>query len=122
MKDSQLAELAEEFARLKRREDKAKSDRDAIGQRLVKEMERRKTKGIQTSGWRITYVRQEMVTYDPDKLKAKLGKAFKHVTSTVLDKDRLSAAVQEGLVDPSDVEACATVTPKRPYCLVTPDE
>ena len=121
MKDSELAELAAEFSRLKRREDKAKADRDAIGQRMVKEMERRKTKGIQTSGWRITYVQQETTTYDHARLKERLGRAFRHVTVTVVDKDRLSAAVQEGTVDAREVAACAVVTPKRPYCLVTPD-
>lgn len=122
MKDSELAELAEEFNRLKRREDKAKADRQEIGQKLVKELARRKTRGITTGGWKITYVQQEVVQYDPKRLRQKLGKDFKLITTTVVDKDKLSAAVQEGLVDADSVAACAQVVPKAPYCLVNPDE
>ena len=121
MTDERLAELAEEYVRLKRREEKAKTARESLGKKLVKEMERRGTRGIATSGWRITYVQQETTWYDPEKLRQKLGQKFKLVAAEVVDKDKLSAAVQEGEIDPRKVAACATVLPKAAYVLVNPD-
>lgn len=121
MTDAKLAELAARFKELKAAEDEAVLARKAIGDKLVAEMERRGTKGITTGGWKITHVCPETTVYDEAKLKRKLGVKFRRITTLVVDKNKIGAAVQEGLIDLKTVNRCTTIIPKASYVLVNPE-
>ena len=121
MKDSELAELAEEYRRLKAKEDKVKAARAKVGQKLVKEMQSRGTRGIVTGGLKVSLVAPEIVEYDVVGLERVLSKKgiWEEVTERVFSRDRLSAAVQEGKIKPSILTKFSKVKPKAPYVLVT---
>lgn len=121
MTDAKLAELATKFKQLKAEEDEAQAARKLVGDKLVAEMERRGTRGILTGGWKVTLVSPETIVYDEARLKRKLGTKFRSITSLVVDKNKIGAAVQEGLVSMRAIEQCSTVVAKASYVLVNPE-
>jgi polynucleotide 5'-kinase involved in rRNA processing len=120
LSDRKLAELAEEHATLKARirslEERATKRQEAI----IKELQRRGTKAIETADVRITVVQGETVRYDTDALRDTLSPAkFRLITTPTVDKTKLSRAVQAGKVDLDTVNECATVTLNKPYIRVS---
>lgn len=122
MNDNELAKLAEEYRAAKERVNKAKAKADKLAERLTAEMVRRKTRGIITHGLKITLVAPQTVDYIVPELQRRLKGKWELVTETVFSRDKLSAAVQEGLISPKLVEKCSVVKDKKPYVLVTPEE
>jgi hypothetical protein len=120
VQDAELAELAQDYADVKARIKRLESKADGLKRKIVGEMQGRDTKGIITGGLKITLVEQTTVTYDERRLKRALGNGlWDRATSVVLDRDKLAALVQEGEVDVTKVNRCATVTPKAAYPVVS---
>ncbi len=119
MTDEQLADLAKRAVDLGAKADKLQARRKEVLARITKEMERRNTKGIFTGGVQITYVAPESIVIDPKKLRRALKDSWSLVVSEVLDKDKLSAAVQAGEINGSVVDRCSTLKQGTPYVRVT---
>jgi hypothetical protein len=67
-----------------------------------------------------TLVEAERVVYDQDALEAALDTSqWIGVTKTVIDTERLEAAVVTGLVDEQVVAKCSEVKTNKPYVKVT---
>ena len=73
--------------------------------------------GITITG---TIVRSASVILDEPALKKKVGASkWKSITSLVLDKKKLDAAVSAGDISITDVAAASTESPRAPYIRVT---
>lgn len=121
MRDERLEQLARDYKKLQTEIKDLESEADGIKRKLVAEMERRKSKGVEfQAGVRITLVKPEEVYYDPDRLREAIGaRVWQRVTNRVIDKDKLAAAVQEGKVDIHDVDNASLTRNKAAYPLVT---
>jgi hypothetical protein len=65
---------------------------------------------------KVQEVKGSTYTLDEVSLKKRLGaKLWKQVTSTVLDRNKLDAAIKAGDVDETLVAQCTNATPKKPY-------
>lgn len=119
--DARLAKMAEEYSELRGRAKALEAKANKRKEKILKELERRGTKAIETDEVRITRAQKNTVIYDPDALKERLGSSrFTRITKRVVDKELLAAAVQAGKVKVKDVEACSEVKPNAPYIIVSP--
>lgn len=119
MTDEQLAELALEYKAMDTRMKKAEAAKSKLKAKLLAEMDRRKTTGIVTNGVKITKVQQHTTEYDEKRLRRALGVHWKDAVREVVDKDLLSALVQEGVVPLARIARCSTEVDKAAYPLVS---
>lgn len=118
--DAQIARNSRKIKRLDERMNALKEQKDALQSEILHEMEHRGTTGLETHGYRITYVAPIRQVYDEELLHTKLGATrWKIVTKLVLDKDLLAAAVSEGKVRPQTVASCVTEIPSKPYLRIS---
>lgn len=120
--DAQMALKAKKIKRLGDRIDQLTQLQKGLKGEVLQEMERRGTRGIETHGMRITYVAPESVVYNEAALRRRLKTKFASICKMVIDKDKLSAAVQEGKISPATVDACSEVVPGTPYVRITIQE
>lgn len=116
LSDQQLFDLAEEneveaqrIAKLVQQLDKNKAE-------VIAELEARGTQALEHGGYRINGVWANDTWIDETGLLLDLPKPLrKKVTKRVLDKKRLSQAVQAGEIDPVVLAAHSGTKPKKPY-------
>ncbi len=123
MEDAELAALASRVDKIETRIARLQKQAAKDKKTILQEMQRRKTRGLVTSGWKLTYVQQVPLVYDPDALRAMLDpEQWRAISSRTLDKDKLAAAIQDQTVDLEVVQKCAHEEPKAPYVLINPDK
>ena len=116
--EPEVFKLARKFDKARKLKDKYDKARKELQSAIVAQMELRKVKSItdKETGLRITEVRSEYVSYDPDQLRELLPpKKFRKVTQVVVDKDTLGAAVQAGEIDAEIVAKVARISYSEPY-------
>lgn len=114
--DSELIKLAEEEEALKARIAKLQLKADKLKKSVLAEMIARQTKSLTHGGRSLTFVQATRVVLHEDQLMAELDKAqTKAVTSTRLDRSKLTAAVQRGIVPAALVDVHSEVVDNAPY-------
>ncbi len=120
LNDRKLVEKAGEIKDLQARIDKLKEKADTLKTQVANELDRRGTKMIEAGGYRITLVQNEYVKYDVDALAGEVTPSkLKKVTQRVIDKAKLSLAVQAGEIDPEVVAKCSEVTYSKAFPKIT---
>lgn len=121
MTDVQLAKLAQEHSELKAKIKSLEAKAEKRKAAIVKEMETRGLKAMETEEVRVSVVQKSNVNYDVEKLKERLGpRRYRAIVSEHVDKDKLARAVQDGKVNMKDVDKASTVSWNRPYIVVSP--
>lgn len=132
MTDIELAELAVEYRARKAEAEQKAADAAEIHDRLLAEVERRKTKvatskggelpGALVRGVKILRLVGTQRVYDVEKAKARLKPAvFNRITFRVVGRKAVEAALEANLLSDDDVAAFTTETPTRPYVRVFGD-
>jgi hypothetical protein len=76
--------------------------------------------GPDGSVYSASFQQTEKVTLDEAKLKKRLGSAlWNQITTKVLDRKKLDAAVAAGDIKPTDLSACSNVSLSAPFTKVT---
>lgn len=108
------------LAQIKAAQEALAKEKLVVEERIVAALRAHGTKTVSTDvdGERIqgTLVEPERTTIHEDKLKSALDtKQWNKVTSQVLDKEKLEAAVAMGIVDPNVVAAASEVKATKPF-------
>ena len=124
MADKIAAGMLLKLAAIKAKTQALNEEHETIAKALVERMVANGQKTISTGidGEEIkgTLVQAQRVKYDEDRLKGALtAKQWGKVTTAVLDKTKLEAAIVIGEVDPNTVAACSTVTDTKPYVKIS---
>lgn len=92
-----------------------------IEERCVVPLSKLKDKGYTVDdGTHFTAVEGHTTTYDEKSIRAAIGEdLWDKVKSEKLDRAKLATAIMQGLVSDEMVASHATITPKKPYILVT---
>lgn len=120
-----LIEGIKELRRLRDEKDRLEKDIDGVQGESISLLDRLGFKSIAfdtDSGSKITGTKVEptALEFDEVKLKKKIGIAnWNRVTTKVLDRKKLEAAVAEGHISPATVASCASEIPRKPYIRVT---
>jgi hypothetical protein len=118
--DTRLAEMAREREEMKAKLASLNKDLLKLDEKILKEMERRNTRIIESDGVRITYVQAERTVYDWEGLKPRLRPAQRVLcVKEVFDQRGLAAAVQEGQIDIALVSEFSEVKKNAPYINVS---
>lgn len=120
MTDAELAELGVEYKRLRTEEKAAGALADEAKDRIIAELDRRKTTSVEITGVTLTRKAKSMRLHDVTALKLRVARRiFGAVTKTVVDLKAWDAAVKVGEI-PADVVAdIETRTESAPYVDVT---
>lgn len=122
LSDTKLKKLAEEHQQLKAKIKELQKQADKRQDAVIAELKRRKMTSYETESGdvRITVTQGSRVDYDESQLKGELSpQAFRAITTRIVDKDRLSQAVQEGKIPAALVDRCSTLVKFNPYIKVT---
>lgn len=122
MSDAKLAKMAAEHKKLKNKIKQLEKAAEERQKRIIKELDERGDKAYETGDGtvRISVVSNSNIEYDLGQLKSELNpRQFQMITQRVIDKDRLSTAVQNGKVPVASVDRCSKLSHSRPYIRVT---
>lgn len=116
LSDSRIMELAAEVKAIETEISARTAEILKRKTKIIAEMERRGTKAIEHGGKRITYVQSTSVIYDEDRILAGLTpKKVEKITKRVMDRGLLLAAVQNGTIKATFLDAHTTVRENAPY-------
>lgn len=120
LSDSDIQSLVSEYEILKAEEAKAKKAATAIQVKILQEMKDRGVESIDWAEGRVTRTAAKRIDISIDTLREMLPtRVFNKVTTRVIDKTLLSAAVQDRTIDASIVAAASTEGENAPYIRVS---
>jgi hypothetical protein len=112
--------MVAEYESYKSQEALAKKKSDDLKSKLLKEFDARGVDTIEWDDGRVTKTQAESVTISIDILSELVSpRILRKVTTRVIDKTMLSAAVQDGSVTPEDVVRASTIKKNAPYIRVS---
>lgn len=123
MTDAEMRKKARRAKRLETKAAELQSEADDLKAELVAELKERGNHIIEGGGVRVTLVAPEQVVYNEARLRKLLARR-PEAWEACLDaprfsKDRLAAAVQEGLIDMTLVDRITEVVPTKAYVRIT---
>lgn len=120
MEDSRIAELAKKRTELSAKNKKLVARLNKIEAKLLKEMQKRRTKSIETHGVKVTMVQQERVAYNKDRFEEILNATvFESILSSSLDYSKIQGQVQHGNITAEDLAVCSVVNTSKPYLVIS---
>lgn len=120
LSDTLVQNLCDEYEALKADAAIATAEAKKIQEKLIAELDHRKTDQIEWTGGRLKKTQATTVTISVDKLSEMVDTdTLQDVTTLVVDKTLLSAAVQNGKISAKVVADASEVTKKAPYITVS---
>lgn len=122
--DDRIREIALEVKMLEKEIEEIEKKVDRRKQAILREMKRRKVMGLEYKYGkaliRISFVQQERLSYIASAAQELLGpEEFDQITKVEIDKEKLNAAVLNGVITPGEAAGFTQVKTNKPYAVIT---